>query len=49
MYAVTQALAMTRSEQCSDMYADYCGYVEMTRTSKQSHRWQKQTTFSIKG
>ena len=44
MFCVTQAIALT-GDQVS--FTDYCGYVEMSRSSKQKYDWKKVKTFGI--
>ncbi len=39
MFGVTRAMALAQGERASR--ADYCGYVEISRTSKQNYDWTK--------
>ncbi len=45
MFGVTQAhgLTVSNEEQYYESYIGYCGYVEMTRTSKDKQEWTKVT------
>ena len=46
MFGVTRAFALTQQgEQVS--YADYCGYVELCRTSKQNYDWTQLSDYGI--
>ena len=41
MFGVTQAEALTKGEQYNQVsYADYCSFVEMSRTAQDKHDWK---------
>ena len=47
-YGVCQAVAMVRGEEyCRDVWVDYCGFVEMSRTSTDSHSWTEESRLDI--
>ena len=47
-YGVCQAVAMTKGQEYfRDVWVEYCGYVEMSRTSKDKYDWKHESKSDI--